>query len=1744
MNINLTPTDWPGFLFFTSGSIKETFVLPLAYNYANTITAMKKSPFFIFLLFLSAVSYSQPSIYVRGDEFCEVSSPESFSMTKYGAIHSSMYTGAFSYDLPIYTYKDADFEIPISLGYHFDGFRPMSGSGSIGYGWYLNVGGAITREVRGVQDEHKAPESVSGDDCGGYYYFKNSGRTATDDVVSIHSGLFAGGSVQLEQAVPAYLYGSRPEYIIKDGQWIKVSTGDYVNYETTPDIFHFSLGGKQGDFIITGENGECSAYSCDGAFGEYDIRFYPAANPSMGYNSEIVIRDGQGYVYTYGGGLDYVDYTDWTSRDAGSTPWPVTSWRLRRIEAPSGRKVEFVYGTRQVYAFKSLRFSNAHKYGYSESYPTYEESPLNCNLQEQDNWTYVVSRVLERVEVDGKTIAQFDYASRSKTESNIQSIPNESGTISEKCLRKISVWNFKSEKIEEVNLPQIYSTTNEGSSRMFLSKVNFLHQGYYSFLYDKDVAFPGLETLSLDHWGYWNGTSVSRSLNPYTNFANFIPVLKIGDQDRSLYNLTGTSNRDASYDYARRGAMTQITYPMGGVSKIEYEPHTAGKRWNKSTDNPTGTPETCPAGFKIGGVRVKRITDSSSVYVSRRTYLYTTEKDGQISSGVLAKMPRYIFASAFRSDGTMDDLHNGCIYMFDSGQFYETRDDHMGYSHVWEIFDDGSSIEHQFYSFAEYPDGYWYDMPVYPQKYEPDCRLMMNSYLISQEGIGRSTAILLPPSVDYKYIRGKKKADLQYDVQGVLKKGEEFTYHVREASPVYVVYNVVQGFKRVGFVRVYPQLTQTKITDYYAGEPYSITTAYRYNQYGQIAMKENGGNHTEDRLRTYYRYCKEVSGAGGVSEYPAPVRDIVCTSVRDSVEYLSLSQCFVYENGDAGIGPNPGPKSIYNYAVEPGGVIPEGTADIFSVGRSGQLEVYSFVYDSLYHATGLHAPGENITIVWDTDGKNIIRRIRNGESTAYEWKDGVGVSRFTRSSGKSREYAYDSAGRLYAEKNRDGKFLHKYEYKIKTDSTRGAYPLLGTDNYIHKTSWSQSNQSYVDIDSYDGLGYLMQEMRCSYPEAIRHYVRPIVYDSHRRADAKEYLPYTYSGVPQFRTQADTEQKAFYNRLYSDTCAVILRDYEGYAGGRVLSAQRAGKRYREYSGARQKTEYSLNDDTDSVHRFSLTDKVYDKGYYAPGALSETVSTDEDGRMAVSFKDAAGRLVCERRYTDSLKRCDVYFIYDSRDSLACIIQPEGVAHLEGDGFETDGEFATKYCFVRKHNGYGEVITESVPGGGQKEYVYDSNHNLLLQTDSQMLSAGLWYKISYDANFRPVRRDLVRSAYTPAELRNYILNGAPIGYLVIQVGQLETTTYYNTPDSLSYGLVKRQVFCQIPQVSSEGTVSQGPLTKTVDYTYDTEERILTKTDSWSDGARAEYTYEYNFLGQKIKTIEKQVFRSGLTSEYTHMMHLDARGRLCSSEDSLDEWAFDSTSFRYDALGRLQSKIINGRLAERKEYDIQNWQTGHSLVFKPGTATEAQLFSQSDAYSLAGKVSQRSISHRGADIVSESYVYDRMGRLRSTSKGEVFEYDLNSNITRYANSRFLYNGNHLVGDTYNAGGQVLSDSRSGKSLAYNIEGLTSKISNAGGSKSILYTYFADESRYTALTSNGQELVYRGSFVFARGDNGAEDIESIAVSNGRIINEGGTLKFFHYTSDQIGSNQVLTELGNGASSRTTIREQNTYRPY
>ena len=65
---------------------------------------------------------------------------ESFQIAKSGNLTPSLYTGAMTYSLPLYTYSDPDFNLPISLEYNYDGYKVARSAGTVGLGWALNYG--------------------------------------------------------------------------------------------------------------------------------------------------------------------------------------------------------------------------------------------------------------------------------------------------------------------------------------------------------------------------------------------------------------------------------------------------------------------------------------------------------------------------------------------------------------------------------------------------------------------------------------------------------------------------------------------------------------------------------------------------------------------------------------------------------------------------------------------------------------------------------------------------------------------------------------------------------------------------------------------------------------------------------------------------------------------------------------------------------------------------------------------------------------------------------------------------------------------------------------------------------------------------------------------------------------------------------------------------------------------------------------------------------------------------------------------------------------------------------------------------------------------------------------------------------------------------------------------------------------------------------------------------------------------
>ena len=158
-------------------------------------------------------------------------SVQAAEMTKYGKQDMNLYTGELSLNIPIYTYRDDDFTIPVSLSYNYNGLKVNQQAGYVGLGWTLNRGGYITRQVRGIPDEERSTIIISQSYDGSkelYGYCYNS-YYPPDGVI----------------AQP--LYGDfSPSKILS---LYYPNSNTHQNYEVTSDIYHFNFLGHSGSFV-------------------------------------------------------------------------------------------------------------------------------------------------------------------------------------------------------------------------------------------------------------------------------------------------------------------------------------------------------------------------------------------------------------------------------------------------------------------------------------------------------------------------------------------------------------------------------------------------------------------------------------------------------------------------------------------------------------------------------------------------------------------------------------------------------------------------------------------------------------------------------------------------------------------------------------------------------------------------------------------------------------------------------------------------------------------------------------------------------------------------------------------------------------------------------------------------------------------------------------------------------------------------------------------------------------------------------------------------------------------------------------------------------------------------------------------------------------------------------------------------------------------------------------------------------
>jgi hypothetical protein len=258
-------------------------------------------------------------------------SPTAYQLGEYGQTPIGHFTGTINPEIPLLTFGTSNLNIPISLNYQSGGIKVDQLTSNVGLGWNLNVGGVISRVVRGKPDENRTspiPQNIIGNysSSAAINYFYNLGVSTTA--------------------------GSAPDHEI--------------------DVFSYSFQGYSGQFVLD-HNKNIVILSPNGLRVEH-------------HQKGFLITDTNGIKYYF---LN-TESSQFRTYGEGHSLWSgqfVTGWYLSKVAHPSGDEIYFNYsplnyeydvGKHQSITVANPTYQNLCP-GSSGTGPGYTISPVTTN---------------------------------------------------------------------------------------------------------------------------------------------------------------------------------------------------------------------------------------------------------------------------------------------------------------------------------------------------------------------------------------------------------------------------------------------------------------------------------------------------------------------------------------------------------------------------------------------------------------------------------------------------------------------------------------------------------------------------------------------------------------------------------------------------------------------------------------------------------------------------------------------------------------------------------------------------------------------------------------------------------------------------------------------------------------------------------------------------------------------------------------------------------------------------------------------------------------------------------------------------------------------------------------------------------------------------------------------------------------------------------------------------------------------
>lgn len=1727
--------------------------------------------------------------------------PKALEQTRYGNLPVDLNSGTFSMDIPIGTYSDQDFTIPISLHYVAAGFRPGSPSGEAGLGWSLIAGGSITREIVGLDDF---------DPDGG---FKAAPSFSKDTVYTLNH------SVSVINGVPSL-----------DG-----------SHETTSDIYHFTFPGHSGSFIID-NGGNFVAYATSGERGTYDISY----NSMDGY---FTITTSDGTAWRFGSIstnrellLRQNGILDTVPQELDNGDMPVVTWLLDKITAPNGRQAVFSYSSnRQNYysipsegndiitTFGRGFNGNLHKFA-SLIYTSY----LSCiSIREPSNMV--------------KEVAAFNWELKNYKE--ISGTENFNYTKMIVCTRRLTSVSLKE---GNTTLRTATLTYDDTKGRPLLTSVAIPVYGTWSmqyFLPSGNGQLPGQLTNAVDFWGFYNGNN--------SNADNLVCPTTVSSE--SYNESLNTYAMDPDGDYSVLGMLKKVTWPTGGSTSIIYEANHAynmilRRRYPYYTPIPQPDDRSATNAFltyivpysvmlhsdECGGVRVAEITDDSITDGSFTREFSYVDSSGK-STGIIQEFNRY-----FGGRVGNNDIYNPYLKYPNNG----LNQRHIAYSSVTETFYDGSAVQTDFSSWTDYPDTFSTNNIVYnsdPPAFGEIYDLFIDNILRE----GNSMA----------YRRGHPIRQVTRNPGGAIIKEETFTYE--DQSDDYAAYVLGSGhfwWSAKRFLSDWVLSSVTTVEHPSPGMNLTTITSYTYDTYGRrtiSSITDSDGSmrtvtdtyHTgtvRPSLVTNTQYSIKPSGSSTTYNTEATAYTY---SQSGNLWNLTSETRTLYNASGTGTTADQIAYSAYDATGHPRQITVNGESSAIVWGYAGR---YPLATVRNCEWSGLPSALQGTLSAGLTDAQKASLYAMTGKEVhAYTYFPSVGVSQEIGPSGRSLSYMYDINYRLAEVRDAGSTFLMEYNY--------GTTSYSATTNlrYVETVTNVDGSTSRSERVIHDGLGQEWMHLIGKSGSLNTTEMAVLTRHDGLGRTTRSYLPYAANSIS--LSGAYSAQSSYWSNQISTEGPYAFASYS-YTGGPLALLTKEMAPGKAISNANKSTDItrSINvaGEVPSITLNPTNGSVTVSGYHPAGTLLKTTTTYPDGETVVTFETALGTPVLSRT-TDGTEQYDTYTVMDRWDRTAWVLTPLLGAQIRqaaagaGVTFTRGGTEAASSCYVYEYDSRGNVSRIRRPGASSESFGYDTAHRVTSNTPPALQNAGSMYvAYEYDNLGRKVSATLMRTPEIP------FLNRSSDGgvdtspdaederqraivdetlhtlssYTYAQsssvdciTGETPGTPYSPVPSDLAFasrtGIVTSADFHVTGELLTE---NHYPLMTPVDpydastgiigwkpgdgmvgdtpartaYYYDGKGRVVQAVTGWPDGGLTRLSCSYDLEGNVLTELEEHRPSGAQASETDWKLtqnSYDARRNLLasfvyvgrgSSPSSASASVSFSTLYTYSGVGRLTGKTIsssNHTLSSSIASTLQGWMSSQTIALD-----NVQTFRQDLKYwdpdrtsivkRYGGDISETTSVHAGYTSRSEGYAYDGFGRLSgtssfsgtSTSAGTVnvedgITYDAAGNIltmsrkgvggTTTDNMSMTYTGSRLTSVTdsgtswtnqYAADGSLKKDGRTGIYYADNLLGFVAQLAEedamsvSGYSATASYVYLADGTKYKAQTSGGNAVLYRGSFTYSQSGN-TISLESVSVPEGRVFVSGSTWTPYAYVTDHRGDVREIVDLGAG-----TVVERNDYYSY